>query len=101
MAEDGRSEKAKEFLLSLEEKKKLQTTDMIEYLAWCDREIAYRQNQLAPLASGEVRLCRQGPETTQWFDVTAQELRRLRKEIVSLQTTVDSVRKEHSPSQRE
>src|SRR5215469_12516417 len=101
LAEDGKSEKAKEFLLSLEKKKKLRTTNMIEYLAWCDREIACRQDQLAPLASGEMRLCRQGTETTQWFDVTAHELRRLRKEILSLQTTVDAVRKEHGPSQRE
>lgn len=67
------------------------------FFDWCEREIAERREQLAPLEAGQMHMGRRGPDTGfQWQDVTELQAERLRNEIKSLQNTLDRTRKEHA-----
>ncbi|HXM02504.1 MAG TPA: hypothetical protein VN939_07875 [Chthoniobacterales bacterium] len=59
---------------------------------WCEREIARRLEQLAPLETGEMHLGRRGADTGfEWVDETEKQIHQLRNEIISLQTVLNNV----------
>ena len=59
--------------------------DFIENL---EGMVAERQNQLAPLASGEKRMGRRGADTGfEWVDITEAQAQSLRNEIANLRRT--------------
>lgn len=67
------------------------------FIGHLEKMIEDRQAQLAPLESGEMKLGHRGPDTGyQWVDITEAQAQSIRNEIVSLNNTLDRVRKDHA-----
>jgi hypothetical protein len=66
----------------------------IEHL---EKMIEERRADLVPLESGTMKLGHRGADTNwEWVDITEPQAQSLRNEIVSIQSTIDRVKKDHA-----